>query len=46
MVAVIVAVPAPTPVTTPAALTVATLALLEFQLTVAVMLVLVAGWLP
>jgi hypothetical protein len=46
MVAVIVTVPEPTPVTKPAALTVATLVLLEFQVTVVVMLVLVEGWLP
>jgi len=43
--AVIVVVPGPTPVTTPA-LTVATDVALEFQLTAAVMSWLVEGWLP
>jgi hypothetical protein len=44
--AVIVVVPAPTPVTIPAALMVATDAALELQLTALVMFWLVEGWLP
>jgi len=46
IVAVIVVVPAPTPVTTPEELTVATDVVLEAHATVEVMFSVLAGWLP
>jgi hypothetical protein len=46
MLAVIVVVPAPTPVTTPSGLTVATAAMLDDHVTVEVMFWLVEGWFP